>query len=74
MADLGFTWEMQKTGDVMILHRGKHASTLRGTAASGFLALVDRGNDDAIQQEAARITGNYKRGNERRAKGHPRNA
>ena len=74
MADLGFTWDTRKTGEVVILHRGAQASTLRGAAASRFLALIDRGNADAIQQEAARLTGNYKRGNERRAKGHPRNA
>lgn len=74
MADLGFTWETRKAGDVVIMHNGTHASTLRGAAASRFLTLVNRGNTDAIQQEAARVTGNYKRGNERRAKGHPRNA
>ncbi|WP_224816192.1 hypothetical protein [Hasllibacter sp. MH4015] len=74
MADLGFSWEIRKNGDVVILHRGKRATTLRGGKASDFLDLAESGDGDAVQQELARLTGNYKRGNERHAKGHPRNA
>lgn len=73
MSDLGFTWETRKTGEVKIFHRGKLASTLRGGKASDFLELADSGDGNMIQQELARITGNYKRGNERLAKRHPRN-
>lgn len=74
MADLGFTWETRKTGEVLVFHRGKRATTLRGGRASDFLDLAETGDTNAIQQELARLTGNYKRGNERLAKGHPRNA
>jgi len=56
---------------VVITHRGRRATTLRGEAARGFLADVERGDD---QELMARVTGNYKRGNERTARQHPRNA
>lgn len=74
MSDLGFTWKTSKSGEVQVFHRGKLATTLRGGKASDFLDLVASGDNEAVQQEAARLTGNYKRGNERLAKGHPRNA
>lgn len=74
MADLGFTWETRKNGEVQVFHRGKRASSMRGAKAADFLELVASRDDAMIQQELARITGNYKRGNERLAKGHPRNA
>ena len=74
MGDLGFTWITRKTGEVRIFHRGKLATTLRGAKASDFLDLAESGDEAAAQQEAARLTGNYKRGNERLAKRHPRNA
>ena len=50
-------------GDVVITHHGRTATTLRGVAAERFLAKVERGDP---QQVMARVTGNYKRGNERR--------
>jgi hypothetical protein len=49
--------------DVLITHRGRTAATLRGATAERFLARVAR--DDPLQV-MARVTGNYKRGNERR--------
>ena len=56
--------------EVRITHNGVHASTLRGDAATRFLTDVET---DDPQELMARITGNYKRGNERAAKNHPRN-
>ena len=71
--DLGFTFRTRKTGEVQVLHRGTRAVTLRGSAAKEFLAKVaDCGHSDA-QQLMARLTGNYKHGNERLATSHPRN-
>ncbi|GAB3153094.1 hypothetical protein GCM10027290_45370 [Micromonospora sonneratiae] len=54
---------------MVITHRGRVATTLRGGRADEFLAEVD----DDPQQVMARWTGNYRRGNERTAKQHPRN-
>jgi len=70
---LGFTYRSRKNGDLEILHRGRVASTLRGNDAKDFLSEVEVGEDSDAQQLMARITGNYKRGNERLASQHPRN-
>lgn len=71
--DLGFTFRAMKNGEVFVHHRGKLATTLRGEAAADFLADIDGADADEQQQIMARITGNYRRGNERLAKNHPRN-
>ena len=49
-------------GNVEIRHHGRLAATLRKEAAVKFLSDVERGDP---QQVMARVTGNYKRGNER---------
>ncbi len=73
MDDLGFTFRARKNGEVEILHRGRRATTLRGTVAGDFLATAATGDAAELQQVMARLTGNFKRGNERTAAGHPRN-
>ena len=72
-SDLGFTFRERKSGEVQVLHRGTLASTLRGADAQEFLAEVSSCSPAELQQLMARITGNYKRGNERLAAEHPRN-
>jgi hypothetical protein len=66
----GFHFEQRSGGVVVITHRGRHASTLRGERAETFLAEVRTGDPQLVM---ARWTGNYKRGNERTAARHPRN-
>lgn len=66
----GFTFRQRKNGDIEMLHHGRPAGLLRGPAAARFLADVE--NEDP-QELMARLTGNYKHGNERTAKNHPRN-
>ncbi len=56
--------------EARITHYGRPATVLRGNAARAFLVDVER---DDPQELMARVTGNYKRGNERTAKNHPRN-
>jgi hypothetical protein len=56
--------------DIVITHGGKRAVTLRGDAAVRFLQDIEQGDP---QQVMARVTGDYKRGNERVARDHPRN-
>ena len=41
--------------------------------AAAFLDELAEGSEADGQQLMARLTGNYKRGNERQAQGHPRN-
>lgn len=69
----GFDYET-RGGEVVITHHGRRATVLRGTAAARFLADVEDSGHDDEQELMARVTGNYRRGNERTAKNHPRNA
>ena len=71
--DLGFSFKETKAGDIIIYHHGKQATILRGDRAKRARADLDDLSFDEQQQLMARITGNYKRGNERKAKRHPRN-
>lgn len=63
----GFAWSRRKNGDVVITHHGRQATVLRGEKAVDFVAdVADMAGDDGAGQELmARLTGNYKRGNER---------
>lgn len=71
--DLGFSHRTRKNGEVQVLHRGTLAATLRGGAAQEFLAEVAGGSAADVQQLMARLTGNYKHGNEKLAACHLRN-
>ena len=72
--DLGFRHQVTKSGTVLINHHDKLATTLRGPKADAFLEKVNALPFAAQQQLMARLTGNYKRGNERRARKHFRNS
>jgi hypothetical protein len=65
----GFEYSVRGDGSVVITHLGRRATILRGARAEEFLAEVESDPQGAM----ARWTGNYKRGNERTAKQHPRN-
>lgn len=69
-APQGFEYRTDQSGTVTVLHHGKVAATLRGATAARFLAEVDGGDAQLLM---ARVTGNYRRGNERTARQHPRN-
>ena len=71
--DLGFDFEVRQNGEVAIFHRHRLAAILRGQAAQQFVTQANEISDAALQQVMARLTGNYKRGNERAAADHPRN-
>jgi hypothetical protein len=72
-APTGFDYRVRGDGTVVVTHHGRAAATLRGGRAAEFLADVDDCDDDAAQELMARLTGNYRRGNERQARQHPRN-
>jgi hypothetical protein len=65
----GFEFE-ERGGEVVVFHHGRRATVLRGRRAQEFLEDVEGGD---AQELMARVTGNYRRGNERQAGQHPRN-
>jgi hypothetical protein len=67
----GFGYVVRKSGDVVVTHHGAEAVVLRGRAAERFLADLERSDDPQLVM--ARVTGNYRRGNERTAVQHRRN-
>ena len=71
--DLGFSFRARGSGVVELLRHGRPVATMRGDAARDFLADVASCDGAEAQQLMARLTGNYKRGNERTAGSHPRN-
>lgn len=72
-ADLGFSFHVTKAAEVAIRRGGRPVTVLRGTKAREFIAEIRGLTDASRQQVMARVTGNYKRGNERAAARHPRN-
>ncbi len=71
--DLGFRFRVAKNGEVQISRSGKIVTTLRGHDAIDFCAEANSADEVVQQHLMARLTGNYKRGNERKAIDHPRN-
>lgn len=67
MSDLGFSY-LIKNKEVSILRNGKKVTVLRGARAAEFCEDVVDMDDTSAQQLMARLTGNYKRGNEKLAK------
>jgi hypothetical protein len=63
---VSFAWRATKDGRVRISWRGRLVTTLAGAPAARFLREVDGADEEAEQLLLARVTGNFKRGNERR--------
>ncbi|WP_029089994.1 hypothetical protein [Brevibacterium album] len=66
----GFEYEEEGGSAVLIRHHGRVVTTLRGVRAQKFLAEAAAGDPQLVM---ARWTGNYKHGNERMSRQHPRN-
>lgn len=67
MSDLGFTYTI-KDQVVTLYHGEKKATVLRGQKALEFIDETENASSAALQQLMARLTGNYKHGNERHAR------
>lgn len=72
MGNLGFSFKKEGSA-VVFYRRGKKIKQITGLKALNFLESTDHQSEDNIQIQIAKITGNYKRGNERFAEKHPRN-
>lgn len=68
-----FSYRVTKDGKVLISRGGRMIMTLGGSRARRLIAQLETATNDADEQLAlARITGNYRRGNERDGKLHGR--
>lgn len=63
-----FDYQTTKDGKVFIFWNGKHVVTLVGQKAAVFVDDIADADDDDAQLAMARVTGNFRRGNERLAK------
>lgn len=62
-----FHYRVVKDGLVFLYYFGKQVKVLRGKDAAKFLDKINlAGNEKEIQLLMAKVTGNFKRGNERK--------
>lgn len=61
-----FEWRVTADGRVFVSRGGHQVAVIAGARAAKLIAVLERRDDDAAQHALARVTGNYRRGNERR--------
>jgi hypothetical protein len=72
-APSGFTFRRNKDGGVVVFHHGRQAVSLNKSDGAALIEEIAGADAIDVQHFLARVTGNYKRGNERLAKSHHRN-
>jgi len=65
LQDLPFSYRKGREEKVFIFWCGRSVRTLKGKKAMSFLERVSKLNDAEQQLVMAKITGNFKRGNEK---------
>jgi hypothetical protein len=65
LADQPFSYRISKDDKVFIDYNGKHVFTLSGSRARKFVAELGGMGETEIQLTLAKVTGNFKRGNEK---------
>ena len=63
-----FTYRISKDDKVFISYEGKQVTTLSGKNAKRFITQINGATGKDAQLIMAKVTGNFKRGNERLAK------
>ena len=66
VADEPFSFLGRADGSIVIRYHAAPVTLLRGKAADRFRTRIDGADSEAAQQLMARVTGNFKRGTERR--------
>ncbi len=72
LADQPFSWLTRADGTIVIRYHRAPVTILRGRAAEQFATRIALADDAAAQQLMARVTGNFRRGNERAGTRHGR--
>ena len=65
LLDEPFSFKASKDGIVFLEYRGRPVKILRGNEARKFLGRVEKLDGGDAQLLIAKLTGNFKRGNER---------
>lgn len=63
-----FSFRQYKNGSVSVSYEGKEVTILKGIKAQKFSSQIENANELEAQLIMAKITGNFKRGNEREGK------
>ncbi|MEM9953189.1 MAG: hypothetical protein AAF846_16410 [Chloroflexota bacterium] len=66
--DEPFDYQITKDNRVLLYYHNKHIKTLSGKQAKKFIAEIDTLDWHDAQLLMAKVTGNFKRGNERDGK------
>lgn len=67
LEDEPFAYVPSKEGRVFLYYQGKLVRTLNGDKANRFLAEIEDAGDTEVQLLMAKITGNFKRENEKQS-------
>lgn len=65
LEDDPFTWQVTEDGRVLVFRGGQQVSVVAGTRADRLLPRLTASPESA-QEALARVTGDYRRGNEKR--------
>jgi len=60
-----FAYKINKDGKVFISYEGKRVTILNGSKAEKFIADIASADGKEVQLIMAKVTGNFKRGNEK---------
>lgn len=63
-----FSYSVSKDNKVFIYWKGKQVTILKGKASEQFLARIKNGDQKEAQLIMAKVTGNFKHGNEKISK------
>ncbi|SDC83286.1 hypothetical protein [Geotoga petraea] len=68
LSDYPFSYKLGKEGKVMIFYNDKQVKVINGKKSKSLIEKLELANEDEEQVILSKITGNFKRGNERKAK------
>jgi len=60
-----FSYRITKDGKVFISYEGKHVTMISGSKAADFIENIEYADAKEAQLIMAKVTGNFKRGNEK---------
>ena len=71
LGDMGrevFSYQLTRRGEVRIFWEGSCVMTLGGERGRKLFTVLETADDEGVQRALQRVTGNFKRGNERLGK------